>query len=48
MKYLFLIFFHFMIQSLEFVLAKDNKYKQLKEIEKNLLNNKELYAKVNS
>ena len=46
MKYLFLIFFYFIIFSLAFVQAKDNSYEQLKEIEKKLLNNKEVYLEI--
>ena len=46
MKYLFLTFFNFIIFSPVLVLAKDNNYKQLKEIEKKLLNNQEVYLEI--
>ena len=46
MKYLFLTFFYFIICSLVFVQAKDNNYEQLKEIEKKLLNNQEVYLEI--
>ena len=46
MKYLFLIFFYFIIFSLALVQAKDNNYEQLKEIEKKLLNNQEVYLEI--
>ena len=46
MKYLFLIFFYFIIFSLVLVQAKDNNYEQLKEIEKKLLNNQEVYLEI--
>ena len=46
MKYLFLIFFNFIIFSLVFVQAKDNNYKKLKEIEKKLLSNQEVYLEI--
>jgi len=41
-----LTFFYFIIFSLVFVQAKDNSYEQLKEIEKKLLNNKEVYLEI--
>ena len=46
MKYLFLTFFYFIVFSLFFVQAKDNSYEQLKEIEKKLLNNQEVYLEI--
>ena len=46
MKYLFLTLFYFIIFSLAFVKAKDNNYEQLKEIEKKLLNNQEVYLEI--
>ena len=46
MKYLFLILFNFIIFSLVFVQAKDNNYKKLKEIEKKLLSNQEVYLEI--
>ena len=46
MKYLFLIFFYLIIGSLVCVQAKDNNYKQLKEIEKKLLNNQKVYLEI--
>ena len=45
MKYLFLIFFYF-ISSKALGQAKDNNYKQLKEIEKKLFNNQEVYLEI--
>ena len=46
MKYLFLIFLFFIAFSLSLVKAKDNNYKKLKEIEKKLLNNQEVYLEL--
>ena len=46
MKYLFLTFFYFKIGILVLVQAKDNNYKQLKEIEKKLLNNQKVYLEI--
>ena len=46
MNYLFLTFFYFIIYSLDLVQAKDNNYEQLKEIEKKLLNNQEVYLEI--
>ncbi len=46
MNYLFLTFFYFIICSLDLVQAKDNNYEQLKEIEKKLLNNQEVYLEI--
>ena len=46
MKYLILIFFCFIIFSLNIVQAKDNNYKKLKEIEKKLLVNQEVYLEL--
>ncbi len=46
MKYLYLIFFYFILFSLILVQAKDNNYKKLKEIERKLLNNQEVYLEI--
>ena len=46
MKYLFLTFLKFIIFSLVFVQAKDNNNEQLKEIEKKLLKNQEIYLEI--
>ena len=46
MKYFFLIFLFFIACSLSPVKAKDNNYKKLKEIEKKLLNNQEVYLEL--
>ena len=46
MKYLFLIYFNFIIFSPVFVQAKDNNYEKLKEIEKKLLSNQEVYLEI--
>ncbi len=46
MKYLFFYIFYFIICSLFPIQAKDNKYKQLKEIEKKLLNNREVFLEL--
>ena len=46
MKYLLLISFYFIVCSLTIVQAEDNNYKQLKEIEKKLLNNQEVYFEI--
>tara|TARA_X000000950_G_scaffold23377_1_gene25108 strand:+ start:865 stop:1935 length:1071 start_codon:yes stop_codon:yes gene_type:complete len=45
-KYLFLTFLKFIIFSLVFVQAKDNNNEQLKEIEKKLLKNQEIYLEI--
>tara|TARA_Y100001954_G_scaffold141742_1_gene150981 strand:+ start:51 stop:1121 length:1071 start_codon:yes stop_codon:yes gene_type:complete len=45
-KYLYLIFFYFILFSLILVQAKDNNYKKLKEIERKLLNNQEVYLEI--
>jgi murein DD-endopeptidase MepM/ murein hydrolase activator NlpD len=45
-KYLFLIYFNFIIFSPVFVQAKDNNYEKLKEIEKKLLSNQEVYLEI--
>ena len=46
MKYLFLTFFNFIICSVVLGQSKENNYEQLKEIEKKLLNNKEVYLEI--
>ncbi len=46
MNYLFLTFFYFIIYSLDLVQAKDTNYEQLKEVEKKLLNNQEVYLEI--
>ena len=46
MKYLLLISFYFIVCSLTIVQAEDNNYKQLKEIEKKLFNNQEVYLEI--
>ena len=46
MNYLFLTFFYFIICSLNLVQAKNNNYEQLKEVEKKLLNNQEVYLEI--
>ena len=46
MKYLFLIFFYFITLNLVLAQSKDNNYEQLKEIEKKLLNNQEVYLEI--
>ena len=46
MKYLFLIFLFFITYSFTLVKAKNNNYKKLKEIEKKLLNNQEVYLEI--
>ena len=46
MNYLFLTFFYFIICSLDLVQAKDNNYEKLKEVEKKLLNNQEVYLEI--
>ena len=46
MKYLFLIFFYFIISSNALVQAKEDNYEQLKKIEKKLLNNQEVYLEI--
>ena len=46
MKYLFLIFFYFIICSKALGQAKDDNYEKLKEIEKKLLNNQEVYLEI--
>ena len=46
MNYLFLIFFYFILFNLSIVQAEDNNYKQLKEIEKKLLNNQKVYLEL--
>jgi len=45
-NYLFLIFFYFIIFSQDIVQAKDTNYEQLKEVEKKLLNNQEVYLEI--
>ena len=46
MNYLFLTFFYFIICSLNLVQAKNNNYELLKEVEKKLLNNQEVYLEI--
>ena len=46
MNYFFLTFFYFIIFSLNLVQAKDNNYEELKEVEKKLLNNQEVYLEI--
>ena len=46
MKYSFLIFLAFITFGLTLVKAEDNNYKKLKEIEKKLLNNQEVYLEI--
>ncbi len=46
MNYLFLTFFYYVIFSLVLVQAKENNYEKLKEIEKKLLNNQEVYIEI--
>ena len=46
MKYLYLIFFYFIIFSKAIGQAKDNNYEKLKEIEKKLLNNQKVYLEI--
>ena len=46
MKFLFFIFFCFIICIPFFIQAKENNYKQLEEIEKKLFNNKEVYLEL--
>ena len=46
MKYLFLIFLFFITYSFTLVKAKNNNYKKLKEIEKKLLINQEVYLEL--
>ena len=46
MKYSFFTFFCFTISSLVLGQANDNNYEQLKEIEKKLLNNQEVYIEI--
>ena len=46
MKYLFLIFLKFFVCIQVFAQVKDTNYKQLKEIEKKLLINKEVYLEI--
>lgn len=46
MKYLYLIFFYFILFSKALGQARDNNYEQLKEIEKKLLINQEVYSEI--
>tara|TARA_B100000886_G_scaffold337935_1_gene299731 strand:- start:2103 stop:3173 length:1071 start_codon:yes stop_codon:yes gene_type:complete len=45
-KYLFLIHFYLIINSLSFLQAKDANYDKLKEVEEKLLSNKEIYLEL--
>ena len=46
MRYLFFVFLYFIVTYPVFILAKDNNQKKLKEIEKKLLNNQEVYLEI--
>ena len=46
MNYSFFIFLYLILSSLVLVQAKDNNHKQLKEIEKKLLNNQKVYLEI--
>ena len=46
MKYVYLIFFYFTLCSKTIGQAKDDNYEQLKEIEKKLSNNQEVYLEI--
>ena len=46
MRYLFLTFIYFITFGLVIAQTKNNNYEQLKEIEKKLLNNQEVYLEI--